>query len=181
MIPQNTCAPVFFYGYCPLDAGFQVDPMDGGFHITLYADARLVFEAVDLQGNVREQRIYDLAPSMVEEYHAFLETNNNAISSLPIRQGVEENRMPRFRSSIGLQGFPFITCDDAAHLCHMPFSSVEGRNGRRLCVLLEDLAEVFTRFGVHFDLCSFEVDDSVVQPINQTPEMDTVWMTGSAS
>ena len=181
MIPQTKCPPIFYYAYRPFAEDYRMDPGDGGFSMTLYEDGRFVISAVDLQGQDRWQLFYDLPSAFKEKYREFLDRNNREISSLPIAIQMPANRTARFASSVGLEGFEFITCDDIPQLCHLPFGTAEGRSGRRLCTLMEDLAEVMEPFGIHLDLYTFYVDESVLPRVNQAPSDDTVWQSQAIS
>ena len=176
MIPQQEIPPVFFYGYRPVASEFKTDPRDGGFTVTLYDDNRLVFNMLDLDNTLRSSMSYDMPSDLKKNYLALLDQNNNAIASLPGTLSLPEGRIARFVSSIGFSGYPYMVSFDIPQLCHLPFGDSNGRCGRLLCSLMEDMAQVFQPFGINLSLFGFDVDPSL-PGTSLTPEAEIRWDT----
>ena len=174
MIPQPEAAAVFHYAYRPLTPECKVFPADGGFSLTLFHDDRLVVILYNEPCLPRLQTIYAMPAELKMQCLQLIDGAAPWLSGLPAALCLPQGRAPRFISQFGFEGYPFLRCDDIPQMIRQPFASPDGRATRHLCVLYEDLAQLFLPQGLSLYLDGYTVDNSRLQPVD-VRQFDPTW------
>lgn len=174
MIARTDCPAIFQYAFQPLLPSWRREPTDGGFCLTMYQDARVTLEEFDIHGAEREQSTF-MMPTELREQYLQLIAGCEWLFGLPGEMELPAGKQARFISNIGLHGYPYLRVHDLPHQIHLPFLDPVGRGARRLCCLLEDISELFARYGIRLTVNEVEMDYRVLTPVNKTG-MDANWM-----
>ena len=171
MIPFSETPAVFYYAFRPVAEGFGQFRGDGGFSVTLYQDNRLVVTLYRSDGFVRDQMHY-VAPSTFQEGIWQLMPSASFLGGIPTDLHLSGQRTCRFVSSIGLPGYPLISCEDIPQMIRQPLMDKDGNAARRLCLLFEDLCFVAHANGLLLDIDGYDIDPEKIRSLQQPAEED---------
>ncbi|MDO4483565.1 MAG: hypothetical protein Q4C54_03765 [Clostridia bacterium] len=179
MIYNQNPRTIFYYRYQPLTPEWRENPDDNGFALTVFEDGRAYFSLFNGREHVIKQDLYQLTDSFRVRYLEELKLADRWLGSVPQQMTLPPQYVTRFRSQIGLDGYPLIFCDDIAHLTKAPFGDEMGRCARRLCMLLEDIAELLKMQGLTLTPYGFTFDAAVARTVSSNT-MDQPFTTPNA-
>lgn len=149
MISQPECRAIFHYAFRPLVREYKRYDLDGGFSVTVYDDNRAVFVMYDLPYTERTRATFMLDESFVKGYLAILSENDHWLQKLDQNVRLPENRVARYCSTFGFNGYSLINCDDPVEMMRMRLGTPEGYAARRLCMLFEDIMMLLNDYGLN--------------------------------
>lgn len=175
MIPKPARHPMFYYGYRPLSDTCRYFPDDGGFSVSLYHDGQLVFDMLRQDGSMYSQYVYQLPAELCSRLLEYADHEATWLSAVPSHLQLPYDRAPRFESRVGVAGYPLVICDDIPQMIRMSFMDGMGRAARKLCCMMEDIAELMAPYGISLYLNGYGCDDNRIKPVETHTAEEAAW------
>lgn len=170
MVGGPMLTELFTYQYRPYSLSQNAN--DGGFKLALFGNNTLVYTTFDRMLTAKEVYTFLIAPDVLVRYMRMLDSASWWLSRHPLN--ISGQGRVGYRGMMGVTGHPLFSVDDLEELAQRPFNDERGLLARRMCVLLENVAELLIPYGLYMTPHSFVWDNRVTGPMPVTGRMMAV-------
>ena len=170
MVGGPMLTELFTYQYRPYSLSQNAN--DGGFKLALFGNNTLVYTTFNRMQSAMAVYTFLITPDVLNRYMMMLDGESWWLSRHPLN--ISGSGRVGYKAMMGIAGHPLFSVDDLEDMAQRPFNDERGLLARRMCVLLENVAELLIPYGLYMTPHSFVWDNRVTGPMPVTGRMMAV-------